>query len=79
LLEALSLGLTVAGLHIAQAPSPNSTAVFTSIASETFFTMLQLAKWYFFPDGVLYTVCAWSVTEINKSNMIENRRISGER
>jgi hypothetical protein len=38
--------------------SPSSTALPTSIFSETFFTLPQLSKWYFAPDGVLKTSCA---------------------
>jgi len=44
------------GLQILQAVNPNSFAFDAVIFSETFFTLRQVARWYFSPDGVLYTV-----------------------
>ena len=41
------------GAHILQGASPNFEASESVIFSDTFFTILQLAKWYFAPEGVL--------------------------
>ncbi len=41
------------GLHILQASRPSSTALGIEILEETFSTILQVAKWYFLPEGVL--------------------------
>ena len=41
------------GLHILQGSSPSACASDIEMDWETFSTILQVAKWYFFPDGVL--------------------------
>ena len=43
----------LAGLQILQGCKPDSAALEREIASETFFTIWQLAVWYFAPEGVL--------------------------
>lgn len=62
------------GLQILHGCKPNLRACSTVISSETFFTIRQVAKWYFAPEGVLYTVCDRQIKARDNSNAIEIRR-----
>ena len=43
------------------------------ISSKTFFTILRFDKWYFAPDGVLKTVCAFTLAVIQAVKRKQNQ------